>query len=150
MAKKKIFVSYDYDNDRTYKNLLLAWDKNSEFDFAMSDQSADVSIESDDAAAIKRAISAKINAATYFLCIIGTKTSKSEWVAWEIEKAKDLSKPACSRQDGLHERNTARTLGSRCLLGNVVHLRSDQEGHRQRLKDLSKCKELEEKRGQEL
>lgn len=92
MAKKKIFVSYDYDNDRHYKNLLLAWDKNSEFDFAMNDQSADVSIKSDDAAAIKRAISAKINAATYFLCIIGTKTSKSDWVAWEIDKAKDLSK----------------------------------------------------------
>ena len=92
MAKKKIFVSYDYDNDRHYKNLLVAWDQNTEFDFAMSDQSADVSIESDDAAAIKRAISAKINAATYFLCIIGTKTSKSEWVAWEIDKAKDLSK----------------------------------------------------------
>ena len=92
MAKKKIFVSYDYDNNRQYKNLLLAWDKNSEFDFAMSDQSADVSIRSDDAGAIKRAISAKINAATYFLCIVGAKTSKSNWVAWEIDKANDLSK----------------------------------------------------------
>jgi hypothetical protein len=27
MAKKKVFISYDYDNDKHYKNLLLAWDK---------------------------------------------------------------------------------------------------------------------------
>ena len=92
MAKRKIFVSYDYDNDRRYKYLLLAWDTNGEFDFAMSDQSADVSIQSYDAAAIKRAISAKINSATRFLCIIGSETSTSAWVAWEIEKAKELKK----------------------------------------------------------
>jgi len=92
MAKKKIFISYDYDNDKHYKNLLLAWDENSEFDFGFSDQSADVSIQSTDAATIKRAISAKINAATYFLCLVGSKTSKSSWVTWEIEKAKNLKK----------------------------------------------------------
>lgn len=92
MAKKKMFVSYDYDNDKHYKNMLLAWDKNSEFDFGFSDQSADVSIQSADAAAIQRAISAKINAATYFLCLVGEKTSKSSWVSWEIYKAKELKK----------------------------------------------------------
>ena len=92
MATKKVFVSYDYDNDKNYKNMLLAWDKNSDFDFNMSDQSADVSINSTDAAAIKRAISAKINNATYFLCLIGKKTYKSDWVKWEIEKALELEK----------------------------------------------------------
>ena len=92
MAKKKIFISYDYDNDRNYNNILLAWGNNSKFDFGFSDQSADVSIQSTDAAAIKRAISAKINAATYFLCLVGKKTSRSSWVAWEIDKAKELRK----------------------------------------------------------
>lgn len=92
MAKKKIFVSYDYDNDRNYKNLLLAWDKNSEFDFGFSDQSADVSINSHNASAIKRAISAKINASTRLLCIVGSKTHKSDWVSWEIDKAVELRK----------------------------------------------------------
>ncbi len=87
-----MFVSYDYDNDKHYKNMLLAWDKNSEFDFGFNDQSADVSIQSTDAAAIKRAISAKINAATYFLCLVGEKTNKSSWVSWEIDKAKELKK----------------------------------------------------------
>ena len=92
MAKKKIFISYDYDNDKQYKNMLLAWDKNADFDFSFNDQSADVSIESTNAAVIKRAISAKINASTYFLCLVGKKTSKSSWVAWEIDKAKELKK----------------------------------------------------------
>lgn len=92
MAKKKIFISYDCDNDKHYKNLLLAWDENSEFDFGFSDQSADVSIQSADASTIKRAISAKINAATCFLCLVGLKTGKSSWVTWEIEKAKNLKK----------------------------------------------------------
>jgi len=92
LAKKKIFISYDYDNDKRYKNLLLAWDANKEFDFSFDDHSADVSINSTDAAAIKRAISAKINSATYLLCIIGTKTHKSAWVKWEISKAVELGK----------------------------------------------------------
>jgi len=92
MAKKKVFISYDYDHDRHYKNLLVAWDENNEFDFSFTDMSADVSVDSDDAAAIRRAISAKINAATYFLCLVGKHTHKSKWIAWEIEKAKELDK----------------------------------------------------------
>lgn len=92
MAKKQIFISYDYDNDKHYKNLLKAWDANGTFDFSFHDHSADVSIDSTNATAIKRAISAKINNATYFLCIVGPKTHKSSWVAWEIDKAVELKK----------------------------------------------------------
>lgn len=92
MAKKNIFISYDYDGDKNYKNMLLAWDANKDFDFNFEDHSADVSIDSNDAAAIKRAISAKINNATYFLCLVGKNTYKSSWVDWEIEKAVELKK----------------------------------------------------------
>ena len=92
MAKKKIFISYDYENDGYWKNLLVAWDANSLFDFSFSDTSVAVSVDSTNAAAIKRAISARINNATYFLCIVGKKTHKSGWVKWEIEKAVDLKK----------------------------------------------------------
>ena len=89
---KKIFISYDYDNDKHYKNLLKAWDANGTFDFNFHDQSADVSINSTNAAAIKRAISAKISNATYFLCIVGEKTHNSSWVKWEIDKAVELNR----------------------------------------------------------
>ncbi len=96
MAKKKIFISYDYENDRYWKNLLVAWDANSLFDFSFYDTSVDVSVDSTDAAAIKRAISARINNATYFLCIIGKNTHKSGWVKWEIGKAVGLKKKLVS------------------------------------------------------
>lgn len=92
MAKKKIFISYDYDSDKGYKNLMKAWDANGTFDFSFHDHSADVSIDSTSSTAIKRAISAKINSATYFLCIVGAKTNKSNWVKWEIDKAVELKK----------------------------------------------------------
>ena len=92
MTKKRIFISYDYDNDKNYKNLLKAWDANGTFDLSFHDHSADISINSTNAAAIKRAISTKINNATYFLCLVGKKTYKSSWVKWEIQKAVDLKK----------------------------------------------------------
>ena len=92
MAKKKIFISYDYDHDKHYKNLLVAWDKNDLFDFSFYDGSVTVAVNSVDAAAIKRVISARINACPRFLCIVGKYTHKSEWVAWEIGKAVELEK----------------------------------------------------------
>ena len=92
MAKKTVFISYDYDNDKHYKNLLVAWDANKKFDFSFYDASVDVSVDSDDAAVIKRVISARINNATHFLCIVGEKTHKSKWIAWEIDKAVELKK----------------------------------------------------------
>jgi hypothetical protein len=89
---KKVFISYDYDNDKHYKNLLLAWDANKEFDFSLYDQSVDVSVDSTNAAVIKRVIAARIDGSTHFLCIVGKHTHNSEWVAWEINKAVELKK----------------------------------------------------------
>lgn len=39
MAKIGVFISFDYDNDKHYKNLLVAWDKNDLFDFNFYDGS---------------------------------------------------------------------------------------------------------------
>ena len=92
MAKKTVFISFDYDNDAHYKNLLLAWDKNSEFDFGFYDGSLKDAIDSTNAVYIKSKIKPKILAARRLLCIIGAKTSKSKWIDWEIQTAKDNSK----------------------------------------------------------
>lgn len=92
MAKKKIFISYDYDNDRHYKNLLVAWDKNDLFDFNFYDGSVTVPVNSTEAGPIRRVISQRISACPRFLCIVGKETHKSGWVTWEIEKAVDLNK----------------------------------------------------------
>ena len=92
MAKRRVFISYDYENDRHFKNLLLAWDSHQNFEFFISDYSADVSINSLNATAIKSTISRYINQSTIFLVIVGKKTDSSQWVKWEILKAVELGK----------------------------------------------------------
>ena len=111
MAKKKIFISYDYDNDKHWKNLLVAWDKNKEFDFAFYDASVDVSVDSTDAAAIKRVISARVGSATHFLCIVGEHTHKSGWVKWEIEKAIELKRKLIAVRTDVGNTSPDATLG---------------------------------------
>ncbi len=90
---KKVFISYDYDEDKTYKNMLLAWSKNNADhfkNFTFEDGSTDVSINSTDNAAIKRAISKRMGQCDVFLLLVGENTHKSTWCKWEIEKAKEL------------------------------------------------------------
>jgi hypothetical protein len=111
MAKKKVFISYDYDHDKHYKNLLVAWDKNSQFDFSFYDTSVDVSVDSTDAGAIRRVISARINNSTYFLCIVGKHTHKSSWVAWEINKAVELDKKIVAVKTAKENESPSELLG---------------------------------------
>ena len=92
MAKRRVFISFDYDNDKRYKNLLLAWDKNKQFDFGFYDGSVKVPVNSEDAGPIRRVISQRIAACPRFLCIVGEKTHTSDWVAWEIDKAIELDR----------------------------------------------------------
>ena len=92
MSKKKIFISFDYDNDKHYKNLLVAWDKNDLFDFEFYDESVSVVVNSEDAAYIRSVIKKKIESADILLCIVGEETHKSGWCSWEIETAKSLGK----------------------------------------------------------
>jgi hypothetical protein len=89
MAAKKVFVSYDYDEDKHYRYLLSAWDANKGFDFKFDDHSTPL-INSVDAGRIKAAISTKMVNAQCLLVIVGSKTAGSTWVAWEIDKAKEL------------------------------------------------------------
>lgn len=92
MAKKTIFISFDYDNDSHYKNLLLAWDKNKDFDFGFYDGSLRDAINSTNASYIKSQIKPKILAATRLLCLVGKQASKSAWIDWEIQTAVDNHK----------------------------------------------------------
>ena len=92
MTSKRVFVSYDYDNDRHYKNLLVAWAANASFDLEFYDNSVDVSVNSADADYIKRVIRQRIQNSHCLLCIVGTATHRSNWVAWEIRTASDLGK----------------------------------------------------------
>ncbi len=97
MAKKKVFVSFDYENDKNYKFLLEAWDANPDFDFYFSDLSSK-EINSMSVDRVKAALTTKINKATYTLVIVGKEANKkhkdskeigyTNWLNFEIAKSK--------------------------------------------------------------
>lgn len=75
MAKKKIFVSFDYEKDKMYKYLLEAWDANPHFDFSFNDQSPD-EIQSNLISVVKANLTRKINDSTYTLVLCGKEVNK--------------------------------------------------------------------------
>jgi hypothetical protein len=88
MAKPKVFVSYDHSEDANYKRLLQAWDANPDFDFDFDSRGPDVPIDSTSAGPIKASLTAKMKDATHVLVLVGELSSKSKWINWEIERAK--------------------------------------------------------------
>lgn len=99
MYKKKIFVSFDYENDRHYKFLLSSWNNNPAFEFTFDDRSAK-EIQSDSVSVVKNVLSRKINEASTVIVIIGKEANKlhrdyreigyRNWQNYEIAKAKQL------------------------------------------------------------
>lgn len=89
MAKKKVFVSYDHSDDAHYKRLLQAWDANDSFDFEFDSRGPNEPINSTDAAVVKANLTKLMKSATHLLVIVGDKSHKSDWMTWEIERAKD-------------------------------------------------------------
>lgn len=97
MAKKTVFVSFDYDNDKRYKFLLAAWDANRQFDFLFADRSSG-EINSNNIRVIKAALTRRINSAKRTLVIIGKEANKrhndykligyKNWINFEIAKSK--------------------------------------------------------------
>ena len=98
MAKKKVFVSFDYDNDKHYKALLKAWDANPKFDFYFSDLSSN-EINSSSVSVVKQVLSRKINEANYTLVLVGKEANKQHkdykdigyknWLNYEVAKSKE-------------------------------------------------------------
>lgn len=101
MAKKKVCVSFDYENDKHYRYLLSAWDANSDFEFSFNDRTPS-EINSNDYSRVKAVITQKIDSANYLLVIVGKHANdihprKEEigdinWLNWEVNKAKKLGK----------------------------------------------------------
>lgn len=89
MPKTKAFVSYDHSEDAHYKRLLQAWDANSSFDFEFDSRGPNIPIDSEDAGVIKASLTKLLKTATHLLVIVGEKSSTSDWMAWEIARAKE-------------------------------------------------------------
>lgn len=97
MLKNKVFVSFDWDNDRRYKYLLEAWDANPRFEFVFSDATPR-EINSYNVGRVKGALTAKINNATHTLVIVGKEANKlhkdhgligfPNWINFEVHQSK--------------------------------------------------------------
>lgn len=99
--KPTVFVSFDYDNDKHYKYLLEAWNKNPKFEFVFEDGTPQ-EIDSNNVGRIKAALTSKIKAATHTLVIVGKNSNdlhrKSSligyrnWINFEVSKSIELGK----------------------------------------------------------
>lgn len=97
MAKKKVFVSFDYENDRHYKYLMQAWDANPDFEFVFSDHSSG-EINSYNISTVKAGLTRKINSATHTFVIVGKDANKlhkdhkligfRNWINFEVNRSK--------------------------------------------------------------
>lgn len=96
MPTKKVFISFDYDNDRRYRYLLKALINNPSSDIEFEDLTPE-EIQSYDIGRIKAALTRRIRKSTHTLVIIGAHANSNHpdrdeigtrnWQWWEIEKS---------------------------------------------------------------
>jgi len=94
--KKKVFVSFDYENDKHYKYLLEAWHANDDFDFVFNDKTP-TEINSVNIGRIKAGLTIKIKEATHTLVIAGKEANKEHkdrgligyrnWINFEVAQS---------------------------------------------------------------
>jgi len=94
---KKVYVCFDWENDRRYKFMLQAWDAHPGVDFEFYDASSK-EVVSESISAVKAGLTRKINEATHTLVIVGKEANKRHrdyqeigyrnWQIFEIERSK--------------------------------------------------------------
>lgn len=89
MAKTKVFVSYDFDSDKTLYDFIIGQAMLSDSPFEVSDHSLKEAAPERDWEAKARA---DINRADKFIVMLGSKTRYASGVKKEVAMAKDLGK----------------------------------------------------------
>jgi len=89
MAKKRVFVSFDFDNDKTLKEFIIGQAKNPDSPFEVSDHS--LKEEAPDKDWLVRA-KAAISRSEIFIVMLGSSTRKASGVLKEVKIAKELDK----------------------------------------------------------
>jgi len=90
MAKKKVFVSFDFDNDKALKDFIIGQAKNSDSPFEVSDHSLkEAKPEKDWLEHAKRAI----GRSDVFIIMLGPKTKNASGVLKELNVAIEKNKP---------------------------------------------------------
>jgi len=88
MARKKVFVSFDYDNDETLKTFLIGQSKHEDTPFDIWDSSVKAHLTGDWEAKVKR----KIQDCDIVCVLCGLNTHKAVGVGIELQIAKDVGK----------------------------------------------------------
>jgi hypothetical protein len=89
MAKKKVFISYDFDNDKTLKEFIIGQAKHEDSPFEVTDHSLKEAAPEKDwldtaIAAIKRS--------DVFIVMLGPKTKTAPGVLKEVKVANEINK----------------------------------------------------------
>jgi hypothetical protein len=89
MAKTKVFVSFDYDNDKVLRDFIVGQAKNADSPFEVADHSLkEEAPEQEWEEKARRAISRS----DVFIVMLGSKTRKAPGVLKEVKIANDLDK----------------------------------------------------------
>jgi hypothetical protein len=96
-SDKKICISFDWHNDRIFRNLLSAWLANPKNPIDFQDLTPGA-IDSNDVSRVKAVLTTQIRDATHTLVLVGAyantthkdsaKIGTRNWIWWEIEQSK--------------------------------------------------------------
>ncbi len=89
MAKKKVFVSFDFDNDKTLKDFIIGQAKLDDSPFEVTDLSLKEAAPERDWLDKARAA---INRCEVFIVMLGPKTKSAPGVLKEVKLANELKK----------------------------------------------------------
>ncbi len=97
LIKRKVFVSFDYENDKNYRYALQMWDANKRFQFTFQDQTPQ-EIQSSDVGRVKAVLTTKVKEATHTLVLVGKyanqlhpdseKIGYRNWINFEIYQSR--------------------------------------------------------------
>lgn len=91
MAKEyRLFISHSWDHDDVLQDLKNLIDSRGYFPATYTQIEKDCPIDSDKAWVIKANITKRLQESDVVLAIAGVYASYSEWMQWEMDKAKDL------------------------------------------------------------
>lgn len=89
MAKKRVFISFDFDHDEDLRNLLVGQSKNPDSPFELADWSVKEHMTGD----WKAKVRTRIKSVDQVLVICGQHTHTAAGVAVELSIAKEEKKP---------------------------------------------------------
>jgi len=95
-AKPRVFVSFDFENDRHFKRLLEAWSANKRFQFVFQDMTPQ-EIQTSSVARVKGVLTTKVQTATHVLVLCGRHVNQrhpdsaligcTNWIHFECQQA---------------------------------------------------------------